>query len=103
RDLCAVAPVRGAWIRFLPRVLPVAPSAAASRAPPLPAPLSRPCTTLWCDKPSLPALENLQPEPRQIPLPRFSWTSTLAFRNESALRRSIAQFPVDYARSRTLS
>ena len=37
----------------------------------VPAPPSRPCTTQWCDKLSLPAPENLRQEPAQIPLPSF--------------------------------
>src|ERR1017187_9708494 len=66
-DPCAVALVPAAALRSLPRVARVARAGAERRARQLPEPLSRPCTTQWCDKLSLPAPENLQQEPAQIP------------------------------------
>src|SRR5580704_5996004 len=83
-DLCAVAPVRGAATDSLLRAAPVALAAARRRAPHGRALPWRLCTTQWCDKLSLPAPENLQQEPAQIPLrclwrtcnTRFRWDSS---------------------------
>src|ERR1017187_3132075 len=104
-DPCAVAPVPAAVRRSLPRVARVARAGAERRVRQSPEPLSRPCTTQWCDKLSLPAPENLRQEPAQIPLPPLlrTWTRLAFGRYFDALRRSITQIGVDYARRDVLT
>src|SRR5207249_6004764 len=67
--LFAVArPRAGAYPAAL-RALPTAGGRVGHRARPQPGPAAPPCTSLWCDKPSLPTPQNRPLEPGPPPAP----------------------------------
>ena len=64
---------RDEGVQVLLRGLPVAAAGVGSRVRPMPGPDGPPCTSLWCDKSSLPAPENRRLEP-DLALSRLHWT-----------------------------